>query len=340
MTYPPQPPPYPQPRQGGPPGLPERRGPYDPPASYGPTGYDRPASYNPPAHDPTASYGAPVHDPTVPYDAPPARLPQYGLPPAPYEPPRRNTALVVGLSVGLGALLLGGGAYGAIRAASARPSLSLPGNAASRPAAAPTTVPWASDPPSDQPNDQPSDEPDDQPSGQPSGRPSPQPRGTTHAVPGSPITNTEFGDWAFAAGRVRFAADRKGGWTYDTCEPVDAQGVLAKNDCERATQVAYSAYRGHLKAVQVVMAFPTDKAAKTAETRLLKLTSDGVNIRRDMVQAAYAYGRVRTNAIKKYLIVTVVTADRTARAKASKFHLYLQADALRYFLLRDVTITS
>ncbi|GAA3092924.1 hypothetical protein [Nonomuraea salmonea] len=139
---------------------------------------------------------------------------------------------------------------------------------------------------------------------------------------------------------MKFDANKVGGWTYETCEPVDAQGLLAKNDCRRAIQVAYSAYRGHLKAVQVMLEFPSDKAARNAATRITKLTTDAVNIRRDMALRTFEYGKIRTSPAKNYVVVTIVTADRTAQSKADKFHLYMQADSVGYFLLRDVTITS
>jgi len=54
----------------------------------------------------------------------------------------------------------------------------------------------------------------------------------------------------------------------------------------------------------------------------------------------FEYGKIRTNPAKKYVVVTIVTADKTAEAKADDFHLSMQADAVGYFLLRDVTITS
>ncbi|MEW9547308.1 hypothetical protein [Nonomuraea sp. NPDC050783] len=228
------------------------------------------------------------------------------------------------LSAGLGVLLLLGGGYGVIShlraAATARPPAVQPRDT--------PPAPWDSAGPSEPAP----------PSATPTGAPADG--GTTHAAPGSPISNSEFGDWRFKAGTVRFEANKAGGWTYDTCDPVDARGVLAEHRCERAVQIAYSAYRGHLKAVQVVMAFPTGKRAEDAAKRLAKLTTGALNIRQDKVRATYAYGKVRTNAIKKYVIVTIVTADRTARAKAPKFHLYLQADTFSYFLLRDTTVTS
>jgi hypothetical protein len=262
---------------------------------------------------------------------------QYGL------PAKRNTSLIVGLCVTLGVILLGGGTVGVIRhfnTADAEPGLAQP--------TPHTTAPPQSDPasanpsgePSDQPSDATSDATSDQPSDEPSTAPTDTPSTSSRAAPGSPISDKEFRNWKFALGGVNFAANKVAGWTYDTCDPVDALGEMAKNHCGRAIQVAYTAYRGHLKAVQVMMSFPTDKAAKATATRLEKLNTDALNVRRDMTHATYAYGKIRSGAYKKYVVVTIVTADTSAKAKADKFHLYLQADTASYFLLRDTTVTS
>jgi hypothetical protein len=229
------------------------------------------------------------------------------------------------LSAGLGVLLVGAaiGAATYFNSPGSKPTVALPGTATSLP----TSAPRQSDPPPDEPAD-------------PSPEPTAAPSTSSRAQAGSPIADAEFGDWKFNLSGVKFDADKVDGWTYDTCDPVDGQGVLAKNNCERAIQIAYSAYRGHLKAVQVMMSFPTDRAARTTATRLAKLASNAMNIRSDMVLPTYAYGKIRTNPAKKYVVVTIVTADKSARSKAAKFHLYLQAHSVGYFLLRDVIVTS
>ncbi|TYB47234.1 hypothetical protein FXF51_58810 [Nonomuraea sp. PA05] len=105
-------------------------------------------------------------------------------------------------------------------------------------------------------------------------------------------------------------------------------------------QLAYSAYSGHLKAVQVLMAFPTGQAAKTAADRLAKLSSDAVKWRQDKALTSYVYGKILSGASKNYVVVTIVTADKSAKAMAPNFHAYLQTDHTSYFELRDQTITS
>ncbi|MEV4169214.1 hypothetical protein [Nonomuraea sp. NPDC049709] len=355
--------PGPQPRQGGPPPPPN---PLDWPTQYGkgdPYGLptDRHGlpqdSYGVPSgrHGlPQDSYGLPPDHHGLPQDSYGVPSDRHGIPQDPYglpqdlydygRPPKRNSALIIALSVGLGVLLLGGGTIGAVtyvKSSASERGTALPSGATSLP----TTAPWQSDSPAADPTTDPSDpttdpgDPTADPA-EPGTEPTGSPPTSSRAQPGSPIAHTEFDDWKFALSGVKFDANKVAGWTYDTCDPVDAQGVLAKNKCERAVQVAYSAYRGHLKAVQVMMAFPTDKAARTAATRLAKVPADSVNIRRDMALANFSYGKIRTNVSKKYVVVTIVTADKTARSKADKFHLYMQADAVSYFLLRDLTITS
>src|SRR5690348_16193255 len=46
--------------------------------------------------------------------------------------------------------------------------------------------------------------------------------------PKSPIDADGYGDWNFWLGSVTFKAEKVGGWTYDSCAPVDRNGVLAK----------------------------------------------------------------------------------------------------------------
>ncbi|NJP94081.1 hypothetical protein HCN51_32385 [Nonomuraea sp. FMUSA5-5] len=153
------------------------------------------------------------------------------------------------------------------------------------------------------------------------------------------IDAAEFGDWNFRMDGVAFQAERVGGWTYDSCAPVDRDGLLAEYRCARAVQLAYSAYKGHLKAVQVILAFPTEKAAAATAERLAK-SSRGVKWRRDKVLGTYVYGRIRSGASKRYVVYTAVTADKTAQAKAARFHQYLHADHLNYFLFREPAVTS
>ncbi|TMR24981.1 hypothetical protein ETD86_02365 [Nonomuraea turkmeniaca] len=334
----------PQSRQGGPPpGFGQQAGRHGSPGSRNPQGpqypYDPPSPYDSPGpYDPPSSYG-----PQNPYGSQNqhGQGDPYGMSQYDYDyglPPKRNNTLMIGLSAGLGVLLLIGGTVGAVsyfNSAGSKPAAAQPGATTSLP----TTAPWQSESPSGEPSGEPTGAPSEEPT-EPAVEPTDTPPTSSRAAPGSPIAHTEFDDWKFNLGGVKFDAKKVGGWTYDTCDPVDAQGVLAKNNCERAVQVAYSAYRGHLKAVQVMLSFPTDKAAKTAATRMAKLTSDPVNIRRDMALATFVYGQIRANVAKKYVIVTIVTADKTAKSKAEKFHLYKQADSVSYFLLRDLTVTS
>ncbi|MET7329424.1 hypothetical protein [Nonomuraea sp. NPDC005650] len=209
--------------------------------------------------------------------------------------------------------------------------------------ALPTTDPFPTTttaPPSDQPSASPSDPPASEPA-EPTPAPSDtRPTTSKRVDPDSPLTDDEFEDWDFKLGDVELEAKKVGGWTYDSCDPVDGQGVLAKNDCQRAVQLAYSAYGGHIKAVQLLMSFPSEAAAKTTASRLAKLTSDAVKWRTDKTHKSYVYGKMRSGASKKYVVVTVLTADKAAKPMATYYHQYLQSDIAGYFLFRDLTVTS
>ncbi|MGW3342635.1 hypothetical protein ACWDA3_04985 [Nonomuraea rubra] len=228
---------------------------------------------------------------------------------------------------GLAVLLLGGGgwaAYAYLSSPGPAPKIAMPSGTPTTTEPAPSATPDTSDEPSPAPSDTPDD----------------TPATSNQAEPGSPITHQEFNDWNFALGGIKFKADKVGGWNYSSCAPVDGEGVLAKNKCERAVQLAYSAYSGHLKAVQVMMSFPTDRAAKTTADRLAKLSSNAVKWRQDKALARYTYGKILSGASKNYVVVTIVTADKSAGTKAPNFHAYLQTDHTSYFELRDQTITS
>ncbi|MEV4575382.1 hypothetical protein AB0K16_19220 [Nonomuraea jabiensis] len=166
-----------------------------------------------------------------------------------------------------------------------------------------------------------------------------KPRPSEKQRPDSPINADEYGDWNFRLGSVTFKAEKVGGWTYDSCAPVDRNGVLAKNRCEHAVQLAYAAYRGHLTAVQVIMSFPTVKAARATAGRLAS-SSGAVKWRRDKMLGTYVYAERRVTSSGRYVLLTVVTADRTAQAKATRFQHYLHADRSNSFLFRDPTASD
>ncbi|MFI6634411.1 hypothetical protein ACIBI7_36485 [Nonomuraea fuscirosea] len=304
-----------------------------------------------PAHQ---GYGSPPYNGQPgggPYAGQPGggQFPQQGYAP---EPARKsNGALIIGLAVGLAVLLLGGGAVGAylyLNAPGPTTTVALPSEAptTSPPSQSPessdppaTTSPESSDPPTSTSPDPTSETPT--PAATPSGSPTSTASASKQVQPGSPLTHSEFKDWNFALGGVKFRADKVGGWTYPSCTPVDGEGsVLTKNKCESAVQLAYSAYSGHIKAVQLLMSFPSEQSAKTAASRLAKLSSNAVRWRQDETLARYSYGKILSGSSKNYVVVTIVTADRSARSLAPNFHAYLQTDQASYFLLRDKTITS
>ncbi|QYC38981.1 hypothetical protein Nocox_06770 [Nonomuraea coxensis DSM 45129] len=265
-------------------------------------------------HPPAPGYGP----------APGGKNPYAPHPYPPYGPPpkRRNNALIITLCIVLGVLLLGGGTIGAVAYLN-RPD---PSTTAALTTTAPTPAPTRT-----------------QQSAAPSDSPAPEKEPTT-APPSSsesPLRHDEFKDWNFQLGAVKFAAQKVAGWTYDTCDAVDGEGVLAKYDCESAVQLAYSAYGGHLKAVQLIMAFPSTADAKSASNRLQKLTSTAVKWRTDKIHRKYTYGKILSGSALKYVLVTIVTTDNTAaKAKATKFQEFLQTDHANYFVMRGEALTS
>ncbi|SDH72103.1 hypothetical protein SAMN05421869_10368 [Nonomuraea jiangxiensis] len=245
---------------------------------------------------------------------------QYGS-----QPPASggNNALVIGLVVGLVVLVLGGGAVGAflyLNAPDPLTTVTMPKI---------TTIPEPSEDTSDSPSNPPVTDEPTEPSATPTESDSPS------AGADSPLSDTEFKDWDFKLGDVALQAQKVGGWTYDDCDPVDGKGgVLAKNDCEQAIELAYSARSGHVKAVQVIMAFPTKEDASATATRLTSLSSDAVKWRKDKTHSTYAFGKYAAAAMGKYVIYTVVTADNTGKSQAPRYLSYLQSDHANYFIWR------
>ncbi|MBF8189392.1 hypothetical protein ITP53_27390 [Nonomuraea sp. K274] len=232
--------------------------------------------------------------------------------------------MLISVIAAVAVVVLGGGAYGAYA------YLSAPGPAPNITMPTVSSIPPQSDPPSSLPTESPESEPS----------PTDSPSTSNRTEPGSPLAHTEFKDWNFGLGDVKFDAKKVGGWTYDSCDPVDGEGVLADNECESAVQVAYSADDGAIKAAQIMMSFPSEQTAKTTASRLAKLTSDAVLWRQSTTHSTYAYGKIRSGSAKNYVVVTVVTATKAASSKAPKFHSFLQADHANYFLMRDLRVPS
>ncbi|MFC4011392.1 hypothetical protein ACFOY2_29475 [Nonomuraea purpurea] len=250
---------------------------------------------------------------------------------------RNNIALIVTLVAGIVVLLLGAGGIGAyvyLSQPGPAPTLALQSTVPTEPPSA-----FPSNPPSTPPSDPATTAP---PSYEPSPTPtSPRPSTSSRVEAGSPLTHTEFKDWNFSLGGVKLSADKVAGWTYNSCDPVDAEGVLADNDCERAVQIAYSAKNGHVKAILIMASFPSEQDAKNTAARLKKLGSDrAVTWKRDYGHRNFAYGKILSTYAKKYVVITIVTTDKTGKADAAKYLVYLHTDPAGYLIRRDLTVTS
>ncbi|MGI5269432.1 hypothetical protein ACQEUU_09800 [Nonomuraea sp. CA-218870] len=142
------------------------------------------------------------------------------------------------------------------------------------------------------------------------------------------LSHEEFGDRDHA--RVP-RARKVGGWDHDTCDPVDGEGrPLAGHGCDHASESAYSARDGRLKAVQLLLAFPTQDRAEAAALSLSLRSSAALRWRRGGTHDRYAYGKVGVGAAGPYVVVTVVTATEGAAGRAPAFHGALHADALEH----------
>ncbi|MEO3803888.1 hypothetical protein [Nonomuraea sp. B1E8] len=243
---------------------------------------------------------------------------QAGAPPYGSPPPggRNNNAVLIGVIVVLSVLLLGGGAFGAYSYLNAPgPAPTTIAQPSTSPSAPPTSAPPTSAPPTATPTD------------------TPEPSSTSSDSQDTPLDHTEFDDWNFSLKGEKYAARKVGGWTYDSCDPLDAEGVMADNNCESAVQLAYSAYGGNLKAVQIILAFPSSTDARNTAKRLKNTADKNVAWRRSSAHRSYSYGKIYTGAYVKHLVITIVTANSSAKSKAQKFHTAMQTDRGVYFFM-------
>ncbi|MCP2361609.1 hypothetical protein HD597_008629 [Nonomuraea thailandensis] len=224
--------------------------------------------------------------------------------------------MLIGVIVALSAiLLLGGGAFGAYAYLGSSDPAPTP-----TPVAQPSTPPTSAPPSSPAPSPTPAEE-------------TPEPSSTPSDSSGGPLDHTEFGNWNYSLKGEKYAARKVGGWTYDSCDPLDAEGVMADNNCESAIQLAYTAYGGNLRAVQIVLRFPGTSDAKKTANQLKNSADDKVAWRRASAHSRYAYGAIYSGAYLNYVVVTVVTTNESAKPKARKFHTAMQTDRGVYFFL-------
>ncbi|TDE48498.1 hypothetical protein E1295_21110 [Nonomuraea mesophila] len=108
---------------------------------------------------------------------------------------------------------------------------------------------------------------------------------------------------------------------------------MADNNCANAIQLAYTAYGGNLKAVQIILAFPSSSDTKNAAKALKNTADKNVAWRRSSAHRSYSYGKIYTGAYVKHLVITIVTANSSAKSKAAKFHTALQTDRGVYFFM-------
>jgi hypothetical protein len=143
------------------------------------------------------------------------------------------------------------------------------------------------------------------------------------------LTHADFGDRELAGVPD---ARKVGGWDHATCGPLDGKGkVLAAHGCEQAAQVAYRAAGGGLRAVQLLLAFPSDSRAKDAAFSLSKRSSSALRWRRGGTHEKYGYGKVGVGGVGPYVVVTVVTATGPAVRQGPAFHKVLHTDTLSRF---------
>ncbi|MFG1942202.1 hypothetical protein [Nonomuraea sp. NPDC048826] len=101
--------------------------------------------------------------------------------------------------------------------------------------------------------------------------------------------------------------------------------------CDRAAQLAYSARNGKLRAVQLLLAFPTERYAQAAAVGLSRRSAEALRWRRGGTHPQYAYGKVGVAGSGPYVLVTVVTATGKAAGRGPAFHRALHADTLNRF---------
>ena len=88
---------------------------------------------------------------------------------------------------------------------------------------------------------------------------------------------------------------------------------------------------GNLRAVQLLLAFPTEHRARAAAVSLSQRSSEALRWRRGGTHDRYAYAKAGVAGTGPYVVVTVVTATGKAGGRGPEFHRVLHADTLDRF---------
>ncbi|RMI27864.1 hypothetical protein [Nocardia stercoris] len=233
--------------------------------------------------------------------------PGYG-PGYPVPPKKSRTGLIVGLALGVVALLVIGGI--AVYAASSHDSnndaaASSSSSAAATTTSSSTTTTTRSSAP------------------------------TTNPSTANKFSYTEFGkDWNFKLGDVALTASWVKGEDFPSCSPIEKAGKMTGLGCKSASRLTWKAEGGALMLSQLVLTM-SDESSASAASQDGQFEDDDLHWPADGEISDWATGKWRDGSQKNFLVITEVTATSGVDPDlAAKYLKYRQSDSVTAFLFR------
>ncbi|MGX1807165.1 hypothetical protein ACWIGI_15740 [Nocardia sp. NPDC055321] len=157
---------------------------------------------------------------------------------------------------------------------------------------------------------------------------------TTKAAPsGGKFSYTEYGqDWNFKLGDVALQASWVEGKDYSTCGPIEEGGKLTGLGCQYAAEMVWKSENGGLMLTQFVLGMGDATAASGAEGQF---DDNDLNLRSGSYIANWHTGKWRDGSEGQFLVITFATADASVATDTVEQYLrYRHSDTLGALLWR------
>ncbi|MEU0543910.1 hypothetical protein ABZ319_29005 [Nocardia sp. NPDC005978] len=157
---------------------------------------------------------------------------------------------------------------------------------------------------------------------------------TTKAAPsGGKFSYTEYGqDWNFRLGDVALQASWVEGKDYSSCGPIEEGGKLTGLGCQYAAELVWKSENGGLMLTQFVLGMGDATAASGAEGQF---DDNDLNLRSGSYIANWHTGKWRDGSEGQFLVITFATADASVAVDTvEKYLRYRHSDTLGALLWR------
>lgn len=157
---------------------------------------------------------------------------------------------------------------------------------------------------------------------------------TTKAAPGGArFTYTEYGKfWDFRQGDVALQADWVEGKDYNNCSSIEEGGKLTGLGCQYSSELVWKAENGGLMLTQFVIGMGDEAKATAAEG---KFDDKDLNLRSGSYMANWETGKWRDGSEGQFLVITFATANASVPVETvEKYLRYRHSDTLGALLFR------